>query len=241
MVRVLAEPGTAIVHVLTYAVLVGFVGLLVGGAAEAPAGGMTLGAFIGVLAAFRQLSEGFRPEQAFALPPATELHRTDALVLRTPRPGDRAGLDDTVDDEVVRVNGWTPRHKRATSALFRFPPVAAESGLVVVADAADDCVQGVMSISPLAGEGRRVQVGGWIGPPSRGTGLAGGAFRGTARIAFGHGASEVVAGTSTDNTRMQRALEQAGARRLSGVRAHELPDGSRTASIWFAFQRGEPA
>lgn len=237
IVRVLAGPDAAVAAIAFHVVASVAAGYLLGGTQDVAAAGAVLGAIAGLAAALTRLSSPFPPDQSFPLPTASELQRQGAFVLRTPGRHDANGLRATIDDDVVAANGWTPQLGRINSVLFRCPGVAAELGMLVVADPRTDVVLGATSIVPVADRECQVQIGGWIGPRARGAGLAALALRATAQVAFDHGAREVVAGTSIDNLAMRRSLETAGAHVSGEVRPHQLPDGTIAQSIWFAFDR----
>jgi RimJ/RimL family protein N-acetyltransferase len=144
---------------------------------------------------------------------------------------DARAYGDTIDDEVIRANGWPPRSVRQVRRMASYPLVAAESGQLVICDDHGRLVGGLSLTKADAGDGT-AQLGCWIGPRDRGRGHGALAIAAAAGLARRSGIRELRMGTARTNVAMIRSFEKAGAACVES-RPHRLPDGTVVDSLWF--------
>jgi RimJ/RimL family protein N-acetyltransferase len=176
---------------------------------------------------------------------ATEVVRTDRLVLRPFRPEDV--------DAVVRAC-QDPGHRRWLPNLPE-PYTRADAEEFVTGVAARGRAEGTALDTAVEAGGELVgacgvryfderplgpMLGYWTAPWARGRGYAAEAARGLADWAFGHGAARVHLLTDVANAVSQRVAERAGFSREGVVRSClGYRDGSRADAVLFGRVRGE--
>ena len=181
-----------------------------------------------------------RDDGALALLRAfTSLESTN-LRLRRPTAADAGAIVDTVDDEVVRANGWGPKHRESLVLTSHYPQVLLSSGNVVVADRDTDAVLGLLSFSAVDRPLGTAELGMWFGPGARGRGLGTELVTAATELAWLLGLTSVRLGTSSTNVAMRRAAERAGGD-LVKQGPLQLPDGSTISSCWYLFRAPDPA
>jgi RimJ/RimL family protein N-acetyltransferase len=157
---------------------------------------------------------------------------TDRLVLRAVTKDDVDGVADTIDEDVIVVNGWPEHMKgdwlRDVARADRDPVV----GRWLITVAATREIVGSMGMNMIDPAARTCELGWWIGPTGRGRGYATEALRATLDALHANGLVEVRIGTAEDNVAIRRILEKVGATFVE-VRPHRLPNGVTEASSWY--------
>ncbi|MEY9876139.1 RimJ/RimL family protein N-acetyltransferase [Streptacidiphilus sp. MAP12-33] len=106
------------------------------------------------------------------------------------------------------------------------------SAFFALIDPADGRCAGAVSVDTRNGE-----VGGWLAPGFRGSGLGTELFRAGARIAHDQLRLPTArAGTQRTNAPCRRALQAAGFTPTDGPAHHTLPDGRTVEARWYAHQ-----
>ncbi|MCU0311697.1 MAG: GNAT family N-acetyltransferase [Acidimicrobiales bacterium] len=166
---------------------------------------------------------------------------TDSFTI-APLPLDPAAFEATIDDEVIRAQGWpdpraaASRMKATSTRTPKQPAPEASCPTMLGVYRPDGELVGVYILTlgpPKTGS----SLGYWFGPTGRGKGLA------TATlpliIDYGHnhlGTSRVRIHTAVNNTANRRVVERAGAT-YRGSAPHRLPEGSKIDSVWYSFER----
>jgi RimJ/RimL family protein N-acetyltransferase len=157
------------------------------------------------------------------------------VTLRAWRGGDRAALQELVDDEVIRWNGVpgrTPDQLGQWLDVSRRPerPPAARFAIT------DDMSRllGNVRLTPEARTGA-ISVGWWLGPAARSHGYAERALRLALAWAAEHDAPRFIAGIHAGNEAAIRLAERLGMQREGLARAYWPPDqpGDPRRDTWF--------
>ncbi|MHB1139784.1 MAG: GNAT family N-acetyltransferase [Microthrixaceae bacterium] len=149
-------------------------------------------------------------------------------------------VEATIDDEVVRWQGWSEHDAAHLRHLAADPARLRESGFLAVSDPGDDRVLGVVSLTAPPTTPGLAWFGIWLAPEARGHGLATETIRRTAALSWRCGADAMTMGTDAANTPMVRSFVAAGAS-LSETTPHVLPDGRQVDSVWYRLEAPGPA
>jgi RimJ/RimL family protein N-acetyltransferase len=145
-------------------------------------------------------------------------------------------FEATIDDEVVRWQGWTEAHVAELRRRAGHLDELRALGFLAVSDGVDDRVLGVVSLTVPPETPGLAWFGVWLGPDARGRGFAAAAVALAARLAWAEGATEMTMGTVADNTAMVRSFTRAGAT-LQQRSEHVLPNGDAVESLWYRMGR----
>jgi RimJ/RimL family protein N-acetyltransferase len=172
------------------------------------------------------------PEPADATPGAARVrlrhfHEVDAAT---------GAFEATIDDEVVRWQGWTDAHVAELQRRAGHLDELRQLGFLAVADRSDDRVLGVVSLTSPSETPGLAWFGVWLAPEARGHGLAADSITLAARLAWAQGAAELTMGTVASNTAMVRSFTRAGAT-LQQRSEHVLPNGDAVESVWYHLAR----
>jgi RimJ/RimL family protein N-acetyltransferase len=161
---------------------------------------------------------------ASVLPRRVTSFESSRLRLRAPRADDATAISETIDDEVVRANGWLPAERRMILLATRHPQLL-RAGFVVAADRETDVVLGVVLFSAIDPDMRTAHVGLWLGPTARGRGLGTELVSAATQLAWRLGLLSVRLATSSSNVAMRRCAEWAGGWLIEET-PHRLSNGT---------------
>ncbi len=145
-------------------------------------------------------------------------------------------FEATIDDEVVHWQGWSDHETEHLRRLAGDLEQLRALGFVAVADARDDRVLGVVSLTAPPTTPGLAWFGIWRAPEARGHGLATEAIGLAAAGAWRGGLTAMTMGTDAANTAMVRSFVAAGAT-LAETSPHVRPDGRRVDSVWYRIER----
>lgn len=140
----------------------------------------------------------------------------DATVrLRPLTAADASAYAEGTTDPLVRANAHLPEPQYTPESVAALAEGAVRDGLwrgdlavLTIADAATDQFAGSLVLFDVSEDA--VEVGFWLHPGSRGSGIAESALRLAGRFARASGLGALTARTLTDNTAAQRVLDRAG-------------------------------
>ena len=145
-------------------------------------------------------------------------------------------FEATIDDEVVRWQGWTDAHVAELRRRAGHLDELRALGFLAVADRVDDRVLGVGSRTAPPETPGLAWFGVWLGPEARGHGFAAASTALAARLAWAEGSVGMTMGTVATNTAMVRSFTRAGAT-LQQRSEHVLPNGEAVESVWYQLDR----
>lgn len=162
--------------------------------------------------------------------------QTARLQIRRPRHNDSVWFAATIDDEVMRENGWTDRIRaeQITAIERGFSPYDREQLLITTRS--DGAVVGAVAVRLVDEQSRTCELGWHIGPRFRGNGYASEAVAAFVDALHDAGSAEIAIGTAESNTAVRRICAKIGAT-VTESRPHELADGSTIASVWYRHTR----
>ena len=169
----------------------------------------------------------------------------DRARLRPLRPDDASVYAEGTADPPVRRYAHLPEPHYTPASAKAMIEGAAREGLdrgdlavLAIADPADDSFAGSLVIFDV--DDTTAEVGFWLRPDARGTGLATAALDLAAEIARGSGLHTLTARTVTGNAASQRVLERGGFAETSRA-ASVAPSGERIEAIHYLRRIGYPA
>lgn len=155
---------------------------------------------------------------------------TQRLIIRWPEREDTAGFAATIDDELARINGWTPDHV----SRMRSPVSLTTHPGAMITTQTDGHVLGWVTVGNFDSERRSCELGWHIGAEFRRQYYATEAVSAAVYALHSAGVASVIAGTATTNEPVQRMMKRLGAR-YTGQRDHTLPNGQLVPSNWYVF------
>lgn len=241
--RVTAEVRSALSVALVPGLLVG---LPLSGAIEGPgpAGAITVIVVIATAALAVLIAAAvrlYRLDQRLnqPLPELPALASSPLLTLSWSTAADADDLRASVDDEVVRANGWTGAEIGRNGLVLEIPAQAAANYLWTACDPVTGAFVGSTSIGTDPCDPQVGSIGMWLAPAWRGRGLGAELFRLAVLSTATAYRWPISAATSTDNVAMRRAIERAGGTELQRY-DHHLPDGTVAHAIRYGFARQQP-
>lgn len=151
--------------------------------------------------------------------------------LRAMTHADAAAYAEGTEDPAVRAFAHLPAPEYTRDSVVRMIDGVIAEGLargdlaiLTIADAATDRFAGSLVLFDVSGDA--AEVGFWLRPGARGTGLAGAALELAGRCAEHSSLRTLTARTAADNVASQHVLEQAGFHRTRRARG-TAPSGAR--------------
>ncbi len=158
-------------------------------------------------------------------------HHTDRLTIRSLRQSDAVHYAESLDDEMVRTNGWLAGQRKTSIASMATPNDAWRQCHLIACGKQDGQPVAFASVTNTSPSGQW-NIGFWVTPAHRGRGFAVEALTGVFQIVHESGIATAHIGTASDNAPMRAVIGRVGAE-ATGTRLHTLPDGTVIESNWY--------
>ncbi|MDH6195996.1 ribosomal-protein-alanine N-acetyltransferase [Mycobacterium frederiksbergense] len=169
--------------------------------------------------------------------------QSERVRLRALRAGDAAAFAAGTEDPDVKTYGHLPEPKYTTESVITMIERQAEPGLargdlavLAIAHPVTDEFAGSLVIFDVTDE--VAEVGFWVHPSHRGTGVATAALHLAGELARGSGLTTLTARTATENVASQGVLVRAGFQTL-GTRKDTTPSGQEIELLHYVWNLGE--